>query len=477
MSKDFNYQERDDTVNLSKELYDVTTKHPFSLLTTGVGSGKTYVVIRTIYMIDPTAFILLIAPLSKIKEDSWAPSVDAFNQTMGSDLKLFGTNYDQLLSKKGEKHISNALESALSDNRKVIIVYDEAHVIKLSSSGKISQTAKKAIQLSQLNIIHKTIGATGTPLANSYVDYGTYFIMAGFYKTKTQYLNEQILSWDDYHAPLVKNRYTGEIDRQLFRDPDKIERLQNDITVYAETDHLLPPASSHQIDFDIDDSTTFVDEQLSTEFTTAEATPKTRRGHYNHVQKMLRKGGYFEFPITGINIMRRLMAEDPMRLKACARVLYNKLYGKKPHPVIIFYLNNAERDTLTNFITTNQYFKHVELRYVNGSRKDDLTPNHPQTIYLIQYKAGSSAIEIPEAKTSIFYMPTYSYADFKQAKGRNRRNINSARNTNETIHYYQLSANKSLDQRIWQTLDAKRDFSNNAIETWLYQQKDWTHAT
>lgn len=472
MTESFKYEERDETIVLSEDLKDTAEKYPFALLTAGVGSGKTYICIRAAYLIDPNAFIVMVAPLSKIKEGSWEPSVEAFNESMNSNLSIYSTNYDQLITANGPKKISNQLEQAVNAKRTIILIYDEAHIIKLSSNGALSQTAKRAIELSKLNIIDYTIGATGTPLANSYVDYGTYFIMAGFYENKTQYLNEQILRWDKYFAPDVKNKVTGKIDRNLFSDPDKIETLQNQITVFAETEHLLPSYKDHWVSFRMDDTDEFVDDQLATEYTDKEALPRTFRGHYNHVKKMVRNGGFFEFPITGINIMRRFMAKDPSRLKECARILFNKLNDKNPHPVLIFYLNNAERDTLTDFLQTNPHFKDVELRFVNGDRKDKLTPDQPRTIYLIQYKAGSAAIEIPEAKAAIFYMPTYSYADFKQAKGRNRRNLMSSRNNDQTIHYYYLTAKHTLDERIWSTVDAKKDFSNNALRIWLNSRED-----
>lgn len=468
---DYVYEERDETIVLSEDLYKVAKKYPFALLTAGVGSGKTYVTIRTAHMIDKNAFILLIAPLSKINEGSWEPSVEAYNKAMGSNIDIFSINYDQLIAKDGPGRISNALEGAYNEKRKIVLIFDEAHIIKLSSNGNVSQTAKRAMELSSLDVIDYTIGATGTPLANSYIDYGTYFVMAGFYDNKTQYLNEQVIRWDEYFAPIVKNRTTGKIDRYAFYDPDKIEDLQNKITVYVETEHLLPPAKEHWVEFDMENDIEFVDEKLAEDFTEEEAKPRTRRGHYNHVKKMIRNGGYFEYPITGINVMRTYMATDPNRLKECARILYNKLHKDNPHPVIIFYLNNAERDVLTEFLTTNKHFKDVELRFINGSTKDSTIPDQPKTIYLIQYKAGSAAIEIPEAKTSIFYMPTYSFADVKQAKGRNRRNIKSARNNNDTITYYYLSSKNSLDQNIWNTVLAKSDFSTQALDIWLNSQE------
>lgn len=471
MNESFHYQERDETVVLSESLYTTAKTHPFALLTAGVGSGKTYITIRTAYLLDPRSYLIMIAPLSKIKEGSWEPSVDAFNREMGSDIQIYSTNYDQLLSAKGPQKISNQLKQAAAEKRTIILVYDEAHIIKLSSNGQISQTAKRAIELSKLNVVDYTIGATGTPLANSYVDYGTYFIMAGFYENKTQYLNDQILRWDKYFAPDIKDRQTGQIDRNLFRDPEKIESMQNSITVYAETEHLLPEIRDHWVEFKMDNTQSFIDEALAEEFTDNEGLPRTFKGHYNHVKKMIQNGGYFEFQMTGINIMRRFMAKDPNRLKECARILYNKLNGKNPHPVLIFYLNNAERDTLIDFLETNAHFKDVEIRYINGKRKDKLIPDQPKTIYLIQYKAGSAAIEIPEAKTSIFYMPTYSYADFKQAKGRNRRNLRSSRNNDQKIHYYYLTAKGTLDERVWATVDAKKDFSNQALRIWLTSQE------
>ena len=78
---------------------------------------------------------------------------------------------------------------------------------------------------------------------------------------------------------------------------------------------------------------------------------------------------------------------------------------------------------------------------------------------LIQYKAGGAAIEFPHAYSSIYFMPTYSYENYKQTLGRNRRN-----GMTHPVKYYKIIANNTLDDYIWHDiLDNKKTFSNKLM--------------
>lgn len=338
-----------------------------------------------------------------------------------------------------------------SDCPKIFAIFDEAHLIKLGVSGTISKRAQRAIELTRAPYIANVIGVTATPAPNSYLDYGTYFVINGYYKNKTEYLKEQVRQYDIYHNPIIRDRKTKEVRRDLFMDPDKIEQLIHQMTVYADTSYVLPNTTLEDVCFDLDDQEEFLLPYFLENFNDGEK--RTRKGHYREVREYW-KYGYFESQPEALAVLRLIITEDPSRMRHLGRLTYDAFYGKRPNPVIIFYRHNLEKDALIRFFHENEHFPDVKIQQVNAKYKDVETPKDPHTIILIQYQAGGAAIEFPTSYTSIFFMPTYSYGDFKQGQGRNVRN-----GMTETVNHYILKANGTSDEDIWQIIEQKGVFT------------------
>lgn len=445
------YKERPLTVKLSESAYDKFKTRKFTMLTTETGTGKTYVAIRTAWLINPKTVLLILDPKSKILEAGWQDSLDSFNEAKNSDLQIHEFNYEKLINEKGITAINNVLNDAKTNNRPVLLIFDELHYLKLSVSGTMSKRTRAAIKLHQSGLVTKTIGITATPMPNSYLDGGTYFILGGYYPNKSAFLQDQIVMFNDYHAPVVKDA-NNNVSRKFFKDPDKLDLWLKDMTINSTNQSSLPPIKKVRLDFDLDNKTPYIfDDYVEL---SDDSEPKTHRKYYNILRKMR---SYFEYPTVFTATMRKIITTDNNRINKLGWILYKIFYNDPdPAPVLIFYQYNLEMNTIVEFLQTNAYFKDkIELKFVNAKHKDVQTPKNPYTVILIQYRAGSAAIEYPTSKTSIFFMPTYSYQDFKQAKGRNVRDGGKF-----TVTHYELSARGTLDDLVWSTLDSKKSFSN-----------------
>lgn len=550
------YEERDLTVQLSEAILETSHNLRMPMLTTDTGSGKTFVALRTAWLMGDDTEVLIFVPNAKIKEAGWQHSVDAFNKTMGSQLNIHHIKYSQLTSMNGPDEIDQIIQNIVHRQEyltvpvevtdqdtsfrinikpflkeagfnldlitrirvedkplkkslgemvsryymegdvntkrvkngtqtfyyklrvdleyeeeayipKILLVFDEAHMIKLATDGTMSKRAQMAIELTQIDVIDKVLALTATPGPNSYLDYGTYFIINGFYPNKTAYINEQIIYFDkDYHTPIVKDRNNqNEISDKFFRDPEKIRDMINQMTVHTDTSDVLPPSHLKTVEFDINNTDYYTEPYFADVFDDFEE--RTRLGHYKQVGKYVREG-LFQQKVSATNTLRRITTLEPERIRHTARLVYNAFHGDNPHPVLIFYERNIEKDALIHFFHNNHHFEGITIQQVNAKYKEVETPKNDHTIVLIQYSAGGAAIEFPTSFTSIFFMPTYSYGNFKQARGRNVR----SNMTNEVTHYI-LQARNSVDMDIWGVVRSKRTFTRRMEENYFTIYGDW----
>lgn len=446
------YEEKIETVSLSEALFKKMKYLKFCMITTGTGSGKTYVTIRTAWLHDPRTALLAIMPQSKVKEKGWVRSIEAFNQAMGSDITIEQFNYKQLTTKNGPTNIRNTIEKWKAEGRPIILIYDEAHAIKTPVNGKHSQQSKAAQELNLHPDIQHVIGITATPSPNSYLDWAAFFVMAGFYSSKNKFLKEQIRFYDERHNPVTKDRDTKKPARYLFKDPDKLDRLINEFTIYMDTSHLLPPIHTETIKFQLENETRFVDQKLLENFDIQEA--KTSLEHYKSIRKY-HQLGYFPSKATALSYESHFLQLDYNRLKQMGYIILHHWKQENPTPILIFYQNNEGFHAMRDFVLKfHEHFHNCDIQYVNGKQKDTHQPTNPYTIIFIQYMAGGAAIEFPTSKVSIFSMPTYKHQDFVQAIGRNVRAYSEG-----TVFHYLLEAEKTQDVLIWNVLENKEEFT------------------
>lgn len=129
--------------------------------------------------------------------------------------------------------------------------------------------------------------------------------------------------------------------------------------------------------------------------------------------------------------------------------------------IVIFYNFNNEREMILDVLRGLEDKRVIYEQSGHASllpERDQWATMKP-SVTLAQYQSASTAIELTYASVTIFLSPTYSYANFHQAKGRTHRPGQKKRTV-----FYLLSVQGSIDSDVWKALKHKLDFSE---KMWL----------
>ena len=120
--------------------------------------------------------------------------------------------------------------------------------------------------------------------------------------------------------------------------------------------------------------------------------------------------------------------------------------------VIVFYNWTAELRILQSVCGK----LHRPMSLINGQAKDlkNYQAGTPGTVILCQYQAASMGLNLQRARICVFYSQCLSYSDYEQAKARIHR-IGQNRNCN----FYNLICDGSIDEDILETLEQRRDYT------------------
>lgn len=103
------------------------------------------------------------------------------------------------------------------------------------------------------------------------------------------------------------------------------------------------------------------------------------------------------------------------------------------------------------------------ISYINGSGRDlNEYENTDNSITLVQYQAGASGLNLQKANKIIYYSPTQSAELHMQSKKRTHRI-----GQNRTCFYYYLTTEKSIEEKIYKSLEKGEDYTNKLFERGL----------
>ena len=122
--------------------------------------------------------------------------------------------------------------------------------------------------------------------------------------------------------------------------------------------------------------------------------------------------------------------------------------------LIVFYNFNGELEVL------KEVLEDKPISVVNGQIKD-LTAyeNYDNSVTFVQYQAGSAGLNLQKANKMIYFTPPLSCEHWMQSAKRIHRI-----GTTSTCFYYKLIVKNSVEERIYQTLDMRENFTNNLFE-------------
>lgn len=409
-----------------------------ALLTVKTGGGKTYGAIHTFGTLMPNATLLVFTTSKIVKSKQWEKSVKDYNQVMHTDLKIICTNYEKLVSQRFVNEIFRKL--SLIQYQQVVLILDEVHRIKMAGNGNLSKRAKIILKLSSKPFITTVLGLSATAFSNSYLDVAPYLIMAGYYKNKSEFLRVHIKRYDEYHQPVVKDKF-GRISRSAFYYPDVLDKEIASITVYVDTSMYKPKVHTYH------------------EFIKLGHSDRTL---YNSIE-IAYKNKEYDYLIQARMDQERLLSTDLATKKDTylLGLLNEQLKGSFNliAPVLIFYQYTSVCVHLKNLLSVA--YPNRQIVIVNGQEKIDESylahPPSDDAIYLVQYEAGGEGLDWQWSNLSVFYESPVRYEKFVQAKGRNVRNKSQM----HEIFHFELEYINTLDSERWDTNRDKKDFTND----------------
>lgn len=288
-------------------------------------------------------------------------------------------------------------------------IFDEQRVV---GSGTWVKAFLKIAKKNRWILLSATPGDTWS-------DYIPVFIANGFYKNKTQFVEEHVVYSRFSKYPKV-DRYIGN---------GKLLRLRNEILV--------------DMDFHRQTNSHHVDIYAQYDMEACRNVMKNRWDPF--------KNEPIENAANLCYILRKIVNSDESRAVALLELLDKHLKA------IIFYNFDYELALLKNL----HYNEGVEIAEWNG-HKHQPVPTSDQWVYLVQYTAGAEGWNCITTDTTIFYSQNYSYKIMQQSAGR----IDRLNTPYKDLYYYHLKSRSMIDMAIGRALKNKEMFNASRFVKW-----------
>ena len=296
-----------------------------------------------------------------------------------------------------------------TDVKDAFFIFDEQRVI---GYGAWTKAFLKIAKVNDWILLSATPGDT-------WQDYIPVFIANGFYRNKTQFVDEHV-NWDRF-AKFPK------IDS--YRNTGRLIRLRDRILVTMDFERkTVAHHESIPVSYDI--------------------------SRYKDIMRK-RWNPWEDRPIeTAAELcmsLRRVVNSDESRAVAVLEIL-------EDHPkAIIFYSHNYELDILRSL----GYPEGTEIAEWNGHKHQEI-PTGDKWVYLVQYTAGCEGWNCITTDTIIFYSQQYSYKVATQAAGR----IDRLTTPYTDLWYYHIKSYSGIDLAIAKALNAKKNFNEGKFVGW-----------
>lgn len=287
-------------------------------------------------------------------------------------------------------------------------IFDEQRVV---GSGAWVKAFYKITKSNEWILLSATPGDT-------WMDYIPVFVANGFYKNKTEFINEHVIY--DYRMKFPK------VDRYI--NTGRLLRLRNRILV----------------DMEFERSTIIHHEDVFVDYD-SRAYKDLFKYRWNN-----EKGEPIENASELCYEARKIVNSHPSRLN----MVYNIALEK--NKVIIFYNFDYELELL------HQLFDETVFTVAEwNGHKHQPVPESTCWVYFVQYTAGSEAWNCITTDTIIFFSQNYSYKVMKQASGR----INRLNTPYKDLYYYHLKSRSGIDVAISKALKSKKKFNETRFVT------------
>ena len=382
---------------MTVKLYDYQQKAVDDLsngkiLLGGTGAGKTMTSLAYYVKNENKRDVYVITTAKKRDDLEWEKDASNFGITnTGPGHNVGQLTVDSWNNIKKYQDVSGAF-----------FIFDEQRLV---GSGSWS---KAFLKIARHN---RWVMLTATP-GDKWEDYTSIFVANGFYKNKTEYI--------DNH--MVYTYYGGYPKLKRYINEQKLEKLRRHVLVEMDyvphtRRHINKVYSDYNKDLVVETMKTLKD-------------PET--------------GEPFQGASGLMYAVRKIVNSDPNRVEAVKKL------AKKIDKLIIFYNYDYELELL------REAFPNAKER--NGHNHDPL-PTTKTWTYLVQYTAGAEAWNCTTTSAMVFYSMTYSYKTFMQAQGR----IDRVNTPFTDLSYFVMTSDSAVDRGIERALENKKDFNERAF--------------
>ncbi len=256
---------------------------------------------------------------------------------------------------------------------------------------------------------------SATP-GDTWSDYIPVFVANGFYKNRTQFIDEHVIYKPFSSFPIISG----------YKNTGRLIRLRNNVLV----------------DMDFDRQTISHHEDVWVNYDIFQYKDIIRNRWNEWKEKPIDNAS--EFCLC----LRRCVNSSTSR-----QIAVLEIFEKHPK-VIIFYNYDYELDILKNLA----YGPNVEVAEWNGHQHQEI-PKSKSWVYLVQYNAGAEGWNCVSTDTLIFYSSNYSYRIMEQSSGR----IDRMNTPFKDLYYYHLKSRSSIDLAIEKALKRKKKFNETGF--------------
>lgn len=305
----------------------------------------------------------------------------------------------------------------------VTLILDESQAI----ANNTSKQTKGIMKLDYKNVIL----LSGTPASNARYDkLYTQLKLLGLNMNKRSY-EDRYCNFFEMENAGIKFRVLSK--RNPYKNVDELKYTMKDLgCIFMKTDEVIDLPEQRFID-----------------------VPVTKSKYY----KTFEKDGYVD--CGEVEYISNGPAQDMLYLRQLCNSsekldMLKTLLESTNDRVIIFYNFDIELNLLQQLC--KKLKRHMS--FINGHEKNlDCYNKYDDSITLVQYQSGSAGVNLQLANKMIYYSPPVKSDFYEQSKKRIHRIGQDSKCT-----YWKLITRDSIEQKIYNTLDLKRDYTERLFE-------------
>lgn len=393
-----------------------------------MGLGKTFVGSEKMLKLM-SRVNLVICQKSKVQD--W---IDHFTKYYITDCLIFDlTNAGELktfLLSENESPFERigVINYDLVFRRKELLELSDFTLMLDESSLIQNRTSKRSKFILKLNF-KNLILLSGTPTGGKYEKLWSQLNMLGYNISEKAFYNMYV----NYHYEDNEGFPIMIIDG--YKNIDRLKRKMRELgCVFMKSEEVFDLPTQNFIDIKVD---------------TIKEYRKFRKDSICIVGKV---------ELVGDTTLTKMLYERQLCGQYCPDKLgaFRDLLESTNDRLIVFYSFNHELEQL----------KQVALDYteniseVNGSVKDlSAYENHDDSVTFIQYQAGAMGLNLQKANKIVYFTPPLGSELFEQSKKRIHRI-----GQEKPCFYYRLICKNSIEERIYKTLEMRRDYTDALFE-------------